>query len=82
LTADNRASSYIPAGFAHGFQTLTDHAEVVYHISEPYRSEAARGVRWDDPDPAIVWPKATQRRLRDSDTQGGVYSSRLLMGCR
>ena len=67
MTADNRASIYIPAGFAHGFQTLTDDAEVVYHISEPHRSEAARGVRWDDPDLAIVWPKATQRVISARD---------------
>ena len=65
LTADNRASLYIPAGFAHGFQTLTEDAEVVYHISEPYRQEAARGVRWDDPDLAIVWPKAPQRVISE-----------------
>jgi dTDP-4-dehydrorhamnose 3,5-epimerase len=54
LTADNRASLYIPAGFAHGFQTLTDNTEILRHISEPYRREAARGVRWDDPDLAVV----------------------------
>jgi dTDP-4-dehydrorhamnose 3,5-epimerase len=67
LTAENRASLYIPAGFAHGFQTLTDDVEIVYHISEPYRQEAARGVRWDDPDLAIVWPKATQRMISERD---------------
>jgi dTDP-4-dehydrorhamnose 3,5-epimerase len=67
LTADNRASLYIPAGFAHGFQTLTNDAEVVYHISEPYRQEAARGVRWNDPDLAIVWPNATQRVISERD---------------
>jgi dTDP-4-dehydrorhamnose 3,5-epimerase len=67
LIADNRASLYIPAGFAHGFQTLTDDTEVVYHISEPYRPEAARGVRWDDADLAIVWPKATQRVISERD---------------
>ena len=44
LSADNRSTLYIPAGFAHGFQTLTDDAEVRYHISERYRPEAARGV--------------------------------------
>jgi len=67
LTVDNGASLYIPAGFAHGFQTLTDDAEVVYHISEPYRPEAARGVRWDDPDLAIVWPKVTNRVISERD---------------
>jgi dTDP-4-dehydrorhamnose 3,5-epimerase len=56
LSADSGASLYIPAGFAHGFQTLTDAAEVHYRISEPYRPDAARGVRWDDPDLAIDWP--------------------------
>jgi dTDP-4-dehydrorhamnose 3,5-epimerase len=67
LSAENRAALYIPAGFAHGFQTLTDDAEVLYHISEPYRPEAARGVCWDDPDLAIAWPKAEQRVISSRD---------------
>jgi dTDP-4-dehydrorhamnose 3,5-epimerase len=67
LSADNRSTLYIPAGFAHGFQTLTDDAEVRYHISERYRPEAARGVRWDDPDLAIIWPTATERVMSDRD---------------
>jgi dTDP-4-dehydrorhamnose 3,5-epimerase len=67
LSADNRSTLYIPAGFAHGFQTLTDDAEVRYHISERYRPEAARGVRWDDPDLAIAWPKAEERVISSRD---------------
>jgi dTDP-4-dehydrorhamnose 3,5-epimerase len=67
LSADNRSALYIPAGFAHGFQTLTDDAEVRYHISERYRPEAARGVRWDDPDLAVVWPRADQRVISGRD---------------
>jgi dTDP-4-dehydrorhamnose 3,5-epimerase len=67
LSADNRSTFYIPAGFAHGFQTLTDEAEVRYHISERYRPEVARGVRWDDPDLAIVWPQAGSRVISDRD---------------
>lgn len=67
LSADNRSLLYIPAGFAHGFQTLTDDAEVLYHISERYRPEAGRGVRWDDPDLAIVWPKTDQRIISNRD---------------
>ena len=67
LSADNRSTFYIPAGFAHGFQTLTDEAEVRYHISERYRPEAARGVRWDDPDLAIVWPQTGGRVISDRD---------------
>jgi dTDP-4-dehydrorhamnose 3,5-epimerase len=67
LSADNHSTIYIPAGFAHGFQTLTDNAELRYHISEPYRPEAARGVRWDDPDISISWPKIEQRVISSRD---------------
>ena len=47
---------YVPKGFAHGFQTLVDGAEVLYMISDPYVPEAASGVRWDDPAFGIEWP--------------------------
>jgi dTDP-4-dehydrorhamnose 3,5-epimerase len=64
LSADNRSSFYIPAGFAHGFQTLTDDAEVRYHIFERYRPEAAR---WENPDLAIAWPSTEQRLISGRD---------------
>jgi dTDP-4-dehydrorhamnose 3,5-epimerase len=56
LTADNAKAVYVPAGFAHGFQTLCDQSEVSYQISATYRPEMARGVRWDDPAFQIDWP--------------------------
>lgn len=56
LTAENFKATYIPAGFAHGFQTLEDDTQVLYQISTPYRAEARHGVRWDDPVLAIPWP--------------------------
>lgn len=56
LSAENRRALYIPAGFAHGFQTLADDTEVFYQMSEFYRSELVRGVRWDDRTLAIRWP--------------------------
>lgn len=67
LTAENRCALYIPAGFAHGFQTLTDDSEVRYQISERYYPEATRGVRWDDADLAIAWPNAEQRVISSRD---------------
>lgn len=57
LTADNDRSLFVPAGFAHGFQTLTDDAEVLYVMSAPYVAGAASGVRWDDPAFGIAWPE-------------------------
>jgi dTDP-4-dehydrorhamnose 3,5-epimerase len=67
LSADNRSALYVPAGFAHGFHTLEDDTEVLYHISEPYRPESSRGVRWDDPDLAIAWPGAQERVISERD---------------
>jgi dTDP-4-dehydrorhamnose 3,5-epimerase len=58
LTAANRQMLYVPEGVAHGFQTLTDATEVFYQISESYRPDCARGVRWDDPLFGIEWPIA------------------------
>jgi dTDP-4-dehydrorhamnose 3,5-epimerase len=47
---------YVPPGFAHGFQTLSDDTEVSYLVSAPYHPEAERGIRHDDPAFAIAWP--------------------------
>jgi dTDP-4-dehydrorhamnose 3,5-epimerase len=58
LTSQGRRMLYVPEGFAHGFQTLTDGAEVFYQISRFYKPEHARGVRWNDPAFAIDWPQA------------------------
>jgi dTDP-4-dehydrorhamnose 3,5-epimerase len=56
LTEDNGLAVYIPAGFAHGFQTLTDGTEVFYQMAERHHPDFAGGVRWDDPSFAIDWP--------------------------
>jgi dTDP-4-dehydrorhamnose 3,5-epimerase len=58
LSQENGRALYVPAGFAHGFQTLVDGSEVFYQISEPYRPDLARGIRWDDPRLGIAWPVA------------------------
>jgi dTDP-4-dehydrorhamnose 3,5-epimerase len=56
LTAENGYALYIPAGLAHGFQTLTDDCEVLYQMGQPYVPDASRGVRFDDPAFGIEWP--------------------------
>lgn len=58
LSADNRRAVYIPPGFAHGFLTLTDEAEVLYQMTCPYAPGFSRGVRWDDATIGIEWPSA------------------------
>src|SRR4030081_3266971 len=58
LTVDNRRSLFIPPGFAHGFVSLTDDAEVYYMISVAHAPSFSRGLRWNDPAFAIEWPLA------------------------
>ncbi|MHB1231524.1 MAG: dTDP-4-dehydrorhamnose 3,5-epimerase [Burkholderiales bacterium] len=60
LTAENHRALYIPEGLAHGFQTLDSDTEVLYQMSEFFRPESARGVRWDDPAFRIEWPEAAR----------------------
>lgn len=56
LTADNYRALYVPAMFAHGYQTLTPEAEIVYIVSEFYAPDCERGLRFDDPTLKIEWP--------------------------
>jgi dTDP-4-dehydrorhamnose 3,5-epimerase len=44
----SRVAVYIPAGFAHGFQTLTDDAEVQYHMTDDFQPALGDGFRWND----------------------------------
>jgi dTDP-4-dehydrorhamnose 3,5-epimerase len=58
LTADNHQMFYIPPGCAHGLQTLVDDTEVFYQMAGVYKSDSARGVRWNDPAFGIEMPLA------------------------
>ncbi|MFU8795001.1 MAG: dTDP-4-dehydrorhamnose 3,5-epimerase [Dethiobacteria bacterium] len=68
LSADNNSLLYVPEGFAHGFQTLSDHTTVYYMISRAYAPEYARGVRWNDPAFGIKWP-LTDPVISEKDRQ-------------
>ncbi|WP_019877475.1 dTDP-4-dehydrorhamnose 3,5-epimerase [Sporichthya polymorpha] len=67
LTEHNGVAAYVPAGFAHGFQTLVDDTELCYEMSEYYVPELARGVRWDDPVLGITWPACDRRVISERD---------------
>ena len=67
LSARNGHGLYVPAGVAHGFQTLVDDTEVSYQISSPYQPAAARGIRWDDPAFRIKWPTCESRIISERD---------------
>jgi dTDP-4-dehydrorhamnose 3,5-epimerase len=56
LSADDQRMLYVPAGVAHGFQTLEANTDVFYQMSDVFVPESARGVRWNDPAFGIEWP--------------------------
>jgi dTDP-4-dehydrorhamnose 3,5-epimerase len=58
---------YIPRGCAHGYQTLTDNAEVFYFVSASYSPAHQAGVRWNDPAFGIVWPLGAPRVIHARD---------------
>lgn len=55
LTEDNGLALYVPAGVAHGYQTLVDDVDVHYLMSDFYQPELSSGIRWDDPAVGIQW---------------------------
>lgn len=66
LSADNHKTFVIPEGFAHGFQTLTDHCEMLYFHTTFYRADAEGGLNTRDPRLDIQWPlPVTNMSTRD-----------------
>ena len=55
LSAENRKQLFIPAGFAHGFSVLSDHAEVLYKCDSFYNRESEAGIVYNDPTIYIDW---------------------------
>lgn len=56
LTASNGLGLYVPRGFAHGFQALTENCLVSYLVSSSYDGHKERGIKWNDPKFGISWP--------------------------
>jgi dTDP-4-dehydrorhamnose 3,5-epimerase len=76
LNEENRLALYIPAGLAHGFQSLSENTELLYLMGNPFVAEAARGVRWDDPAFAIEWPALdVERTISERDATYPDYEA-------
>ncbi len=56
LSAENKKMIYVPEGFAHGFQTLTDDAELLYNHSDFYNAAFEAGILYNDQKINIQWP--------------------------
>lgn len=58
LDGDTQVTLYVPAGCAHGFQALTEPADVSYRIDRPHDPSEDLAIAFDDPELAIPWPLA------------------------
>ena len=72
LTEENKRQLWIPAGFAHGFMTLSESADFLYKTSDYYAPQFERCIAWDDPDLAIVWPLNDNQPLISVKDQAGL----------
>jgi dTDP-4-dehydrorhamnose 3,5-epimerase len=70
LSADNKRQLWVPPGFAHGFLTLTDFAEVSYKVTQLYAPEHERSLLWSDPALGIKWPLTGDPILSAKDRVG------------
>ena len=59
LSTENKRQLWIPQGFAHGFFTLSETAEILYKASNEYVPHLERTIRWDDKILSIEWPTQT-----------------------
>ena len=75
LTEENRLSLYVPEMFAHGYQTLTDGAEVTYQVTEFYTPGMERGLPHDDPQFAIDWPLPVEV-ISDKDANWAPFNAK------
>lgn len=75
LSAENKQQMWIPAGFAHGFLTLSDTAEFLYKTTDYYSPEHERCILWNDADIGVQWPTdIAMPQLSVKDQQGNAFS--------
>ena len=74
LSADNKLQLWVPPGFAHGFVTLSESAELLYKTTDYWYPEFERSLLWNDPDVAIHWPIQQTPLLAAKDRDGSLLA--------
>tara|TARA_Y100001968_G_scaffold211156_1_gene194314 strand:- start:6203 stop:6781 length:579 start_codon:yes stop_codon:yes gene_type:complete len=73
LSSENFKQLFIPAGFAHGFLTLSDKAEVLYKVTNYWNKDAERSIIWNDPFLKIDWPLNIEFQLSNKDALAPTF---------
>jgi dTDP-4-dehydrorhamnose 3,5-epimerase len=74
LSAENKRIFWIPPGFAHGFQVLSQSADFLYKATDYYAPQFERTIRWDDPEIGVAWPLEGEPLLSDKDRIGTPFA--------
>ena len=69
LSSENKKQLFVPMGFAHGFQVLSDKAIVNYKVDNFYNLESESGIIWNDKDLSIPWKKNIKKDLSKKDLE-------------
>ena len=84
LSGENHRQLWVPVGFAHGFLTLSESAEVLYKASGFWSKICERALRWNDPQLAITWPldrlAGLAPLLADKDAAAPTFAEALAAG--
>lgn len=80
LSGENLKMMYVPEGFAHGFITLEDNSQLIYHHTNYYTPGCERAIRFDDPLVGIEWP-APPEIISEKDT-GHPYLTKNFQGIK
>lgn len=73
LSGENKKLVWIPAGFAHGFQVLSENAHVLYKATAFYSPELERTILWNDPELKIEWERSLTPILSAKDAKGTLF---------
>ena len=78
LSSENYLQLWIPEGFAHGFLTISEKAEVIYKTTNFWDKNSERSLKWDDPSINIEWPEIIQKNneilISPKDSQAPLLS--------
>jgi dTDP-4-dehydrorhamnose 3,5-epimerase len=81
LSGTNHRQLWVPVGFAHGFLTLSDNAEVLYKTVGYWNRACERSLRWNDPTIGIEWPSTgIEPLLADKDAAAPGLAEALAAG--